>query len=1757
MADTITVDQDQQINQAVADGGAYEVIRKRLEVQGEQLNKLTQVLNEARLAEFGESTLGVIGRVRLRTENNCLARDIARIGSHLLFGYNVFIGLKTETKINDVFGLYDLVETDEGYDIQPVEMAGTFLDDARFKKEFQDLYGYYKDTKLLKLTVANNYLLATFQISKNATDIRVFRWSINQGVITYIDDRGERDVPNPPKYDFEWKEVTRENHTPGKHPHVSVEDLVFVDAVHGTLTVKVENNTEDGLGIYSEPVVDQNQSLADARIYYSHLGPIILLKILPYRETAWRYLVFNTLNNQVNRIDAIGQTCIQLPEDHGLIFPGGYYLQSGETKLFGDDSRGMQYEQMIKSTNGEDVLYVFYEPTVGRLGLFTYNLIRKTLATPLYGHGFTLFEDGKALLFSKETDEASRNHAMQIWQTPFVSSEHVSKQPPSQSYYGRIGNADMVRAISELYSVVRAIGKQDVSTIHYENLKKSCGRLFDVYYWLENSEVKEIGDTVRVIQKTSNLVLDEFAKVESIRKQANLAIATADNTQQQLFSDLRKLHFNRPEDYIEALDRIRHQRGHLVTIGDLRYIDTDRIGTLDQQLESELNKYSQNAVDFLQKEDAFSDYRKQIDAIQTSLPVIATAIELKTLRENLERMGNGLDLLTEVISTLKVADATVRTKIIELISDVYARLNQTKAKSEHRSKELGSKEAVAEFGAQFTLFTQSITNALTLSTTPEKCDEQLTRLVAQLEGLESQFSEYDEFLADIMNKREEMYESFESKKQALLDERQRRIHNLSNAADRILEGITRKVERFQSQDEINTYFSSDAMVAKCRDLIKEVRELGDSVKADDYSGRLKSAKDQAVRSQRDKQDIFEDDGNIIKMGRHRFSVNTKAVDITIVPRDEGLAIHLSGTDYFEKLEDDRLLALQKYWQQPYISESASVYRAEYLAASILNSAEQNKAGLDSKQLHMARSSDEALLKILRTFMESRYQEGYEKGIHDFDAAKILSVLITMREHAGLLRYPPAARALAIVFWTAVHNRQVMAKDYVWPLRAKSAQALASAFGTRAAFLQIQSEIRQVMAEFYAEFTLQVAQRDIDLAAEYLSQELASNETIFSISRYGKELADGMQAHLIKVGHAQTYQTALAELDGSIDKQWSLIESWLNGYVTFNKLEDLRRFIPEAIAITLVSDSIRLDMKAVEIQQSISGLMGSHARITEQAMDLTLDDFIDRLHQHETVAIPEYKEFLELRQTAIKRERNNLRLNDFKARPLTSFVRNLLINDVYLPIIGDNLAKQMGTVGENKRTDLMGLLLLISPPGYGKTTLMEYVANRMGLIFMKINCPSLGHDVRSLDPQQAPNATARQELQKINLGFEMGNNVMLYLDDIQHTHPEFLQKFISLCDGTRRIDGVWKNQTKTYDLRGKKFCVVMAGNPYTESGDTFKIPDMLANRADIYNLGDVLSGREKQFSLSYIENCLTSNSVLAPLATRDMRDIYTLIRKAQGEEVANTDLVHSYSSAEVNEIVEVLKKLFLIQSVVLKVNQQYILSAAQDDKYRIEPPFKLQGSYRNMNKMAEKINSVMNQQELNNLIRDHYIGEAQTLTTGAEENLLKLGELTGSLSEDEKLRWSKIRQEYARIKSMGGDETDSIAKLVNQVSSINTHLSNIQDTLKLGNSESTPITAVKDELKGIAELLKKAQLNVEVINQPVPGMDKVLSAMADAINVTLLPVVSAMDHKLRMDHDIWDRVKSLADQISNLEKAIIKTTKQTRPIIKNPKGDSNA
>ena len=168
----------------------------------------------------------------------------------------------------------------------------------------------------------------------------MLRWRIEpDGQVVYVDDRGDRDhaALYPAAHDFEWIEVTRDHQVSGKHPHYNVLDTVFVECVHGDLTIKVENNTETGQGVYAEPVDDPNQSLDDARIYYAPIGRpggLIVLKILPFRETAWRYLVFDTRSQKVVRADGIGQGCRSLPEDHGVIFPGGTVLVGGAARMF-------------------------------------------------------------------------------------------------------------------------------------------------------------------------------------------------------------------------------------------------------------------------------------------------------------------------------------------------------------------------------------------------------------------------------------------------------------------------------------------------------------------------------------------------------------------------------------------------------------------------------------------------------------------------------------------------------------------------------------------------------------------------------------------------------------------------------------------------------------------------------------------------------------------------------------------------------------------------------------------------------------------------------------------------------------------------------------------------------------------------------------------------------------------------------------------------------------------------------------------------------------------------------------------------------------------------------------------------------------------------------------------------------------------------------------------------------------------------------
>ena len=1713
-------DKESSTNQAVAEGGSYELIQRRLSALGSDLSTQIKQLNDERIATFGSTEMKVDARVRVRTEHNCVARDIAAIGNTLLFGYNVFLGLKRNITVADVFSLHQLKDNNGEVEIVDVPIAGSFLQSPDFVRDFDELYTYYKKTFLAHVYRQGSKVFAIFQIGERLDDIRVFRWGIDANQqVTYIDNRGERDIKQPDNFDFEWQKVSREQQEQGKHPHFNLFDTLFVEATGGSLTLKVENNTEEGQGIYSEPVDDEHQSLDDADIHYAKVGELILLKIKPYREEQTRHLIFNCKTQQVLRQDAIAHTCVQLPEDHGIIFPGGYYLQNGEHKSFDDDAQNLQLHRVVKSPNGEDFLYIFYEPNEGQYALFGYNLITRTLQNPIYGHGQSLYNDGRVVVFSAES-EPSRVHAMQVWQTPFCSEEFASNQPTDNSFFGKIGNPELVRGVSDLYGVIKLITVKQPSAQHFNDLVKESKQLFDKYHWLADSQLTTLNELLQQVVTTSELVLDEFEKVTSIKANSDAVMLSANKKLAAFTQQLQNPNFDTAKQYVDNLTELAQFKGELISHKELRYVDVEEIDTMDASLTELTQALSQATADFLQQDDALTPYQNTIAEIEASVAASESISALKPIRLAIEELVQGLGLLNRTMLSLEIEDSRQRTRILEDISAVFSQINRVKAGAELAAKNVGSDEARAEFGARFKLLGQSVTSGLNASDTPQSCDQQLSQILIQLEDLESQFSDYDEFYNEILAKRDEVYDNFEQHKQQLMDAQQRRCLNLKTAAERIIEGVIRRSQSFNDQDKLNSYFAGDPMVAKLRKVIEQLRELDDNVRADDIDAQLKNAKEQGVRALRDKTDIYSADGSLVKIGDHQFSVNRQKLELTLLPRDENMLVHISGSEYFETLAPEIFANTEYLWQQELVSESDTVYRGEYLAASLLFEAEN--AGPTALSALYEAVKENNLQNIVKKAAEPRYQEGYDKGVHDADATLILTQLLALRESIGLLAYPAAERRLATLFF-ATELTDEARQDLV--NRCHNLYLMEQTFGASELRIQLVTELASTL-EKYVQNQAWLA-CDTTLSAAYLLEEMAQADDKFIVKESSTELVHQLQSQL---KHKSLEKQISGALTGcaTLEQKYQLHLAWLQSYVNHQQLNSQQDIIIEAAMMMTLQAQCQFYTSSANTDGIVEGLLGQHRNIDDRKLAINYQAFITKLRHFSNEHVPAFNQYHQKKQQVLAEQRKRLKLEEFKPKALSSFVRNKLINDVYFPIIGTNLAKQIGAAGNNKRSDLMGLLLLISPPGYGKTTLIEYVASKLGMTFVKINCPSIGHDQLSLDPAQVNNSTAKNEVEKINLAFEMGNNVMLYLDDIQHTNPEFLQKFISLCDGSRKVDGVWQGQSKTYDMRGKKFAVVMAGNPYTESGEAFTIPDMLANRADIYNLGDTLSGREHEFSLSFIENSLTSNSYIAPLATRDMDDLYNLVKIADGESVATTELKHGYSQAEVNEIVAVIQRIRAIQQTVLKANEQYIASAAQDDKYRTEPPFKLQGSYRNMNKMAEKVVPVMTEEEVEQLIADHYRGEAQTLTVGAEENLLKLAELRGTQTSEQLERWQQIKDDFVRHQSLG-DSDNPVAAIASQVSLLQKSLNQIGKVLQEPQSEAlNRLNETVANLELSVNIEQPEKLDTHVENSPTEAtlIDNTLATFTQNLESFILPLIETLQSNKTLDAQMLETLQGL-------------------------------
>ena len=1732
-------------------GAAYEIIRQRLAAGSADLRERMGRLDARRQEVFGRVEAKLLQADRVTTAHNCVPRDMVQLGSgRFLFGFNVQFGLKKEIELADVFAVFARDEQAGTFKEAPLDA----LSDKRFLGDFKRLYNVYERTTFSKFSLIEGQLYMVFRTGTGLNDIAVFKWAYNGGVLAYVDGRAEaefRRVAYPPQFEFRWLTPDRESFRYGDHPHISIQDRVFVECVGGDLTIKVEDNTATGEGIYSEPVDDRHQKVDDAEIAYATVGHLILLRIRPYKETAARFFIFNGKLQAAVRVDSLGQSCALLPEDHGLIFPDGFYLSTGELKVFESTGAPMVLERVLHAPNGEDSLYVFFDREAGEYALLSYRLIEQKVAERLLCQGFSLFPNGHLVLFRAD-DIPQKHHQIQLRQTPFYQ---LGNEPAGQrdAFLYQVGNKDVVRCLAECNEVLTLAGRENPYSELYTDLVRRCTAMLDAYPWLSDADGFGIHESLRQLQEVADRAVDEFAKVRRLQHEAVLRVADVRKRCEERFQAIRRAGLGALEDFVHNLAALRQLRGELVSLREVRYADLTAVASLEKAVLERLQELSSACVRFLLKPEALEPYRKQASVHLASVDSIAKVADGRKLEKAVSDAGSELEMLIEIVNGLKIEDATETTRILDGVTAVYSTLNQVRGALRKHLQALVNTESAAQFAAQLKLLGQSASSYLDLCDRPEKCDEYLNRLTVQLEELEGTFAGFDDYTVQLAERRTDFYEAFEQRKIALVEQRNKRASALLTASERILKVLQNRLAGLKTLEEIHAYLASDPMAAKVRETIEQLLALGDSVKADDLQGRLKTLQQEAVRQLRDRQDLFVDGTSVIQLGKHRFNVNTQPLDLTVVQRDGSPAFHLTGTQYFDPITDEAYLATREAWDQEVVSENATVYRAEYLAWRMWKSLD-GTAGRPSPEQFLG-LSEERRLAVVQDFIATRYQDGYLKGLHDLDGSRILVALAETHLALQRARYQPSARACATVFWWRFCEDGVRR---LWTAKLRG-------FGDRKRLFpgdDIQPDYIRALQGLIGEFLARVPVYPATLAGEagdYLFQELTDGDT-FTVTREADRLAQGFHQHLVAKGHDDTFATARAALAAHPSSELELVRDWVRGFLLSSGTDAPAGMshLEEVSALIFCGEAVPRRAVQAESRRIFEGFRGSHPILQGSRYVFDYLDFTRRLQAFEVGPVPRFEAFHRIKGQLLERERRRLRLEEFRPRVLSSFVRNQLTDRVYLPLVGDNLAKQIGAAGSAKRTDLMGLLLLVSPPGYGKTTLLEYVASRLGIVFVKVNGPAIGHAVTSLDPEEAPNAAAREEIQKLNLALEMGDNTMLCIDDIQHCNPEFLQKFISLCDGQRKMEGVWRGQPRTYDLRGRKVVVVMAGNPYTESGQKFKIPDMLANRADTYNLGDIIGGNAEWFRASYLENAVTSNPVLAPLANRSQADIRAFIRMAESGQRTAEGLEGNYSAPELEEILAVLAKLVSVRDVVMRVNAEYIASAAQADEFRTEPPFRLQGSYRNMNRLAEKVAAIQNDAEVQALVLGHYRGESQTLTTGAEANLLKFRELMGLLTAEESARWEEIRKTFRRNQyTRGTDQNDPVGRVVAQLSLFQSGLESIQSTLAGAASRPpAPVTLDIAPLGNALELLRAtleerlgrphsgpAPVPVAVPDRPL-DLDRIAAGITEglkALGETLSharPVadgpqvparIESLSHELEMIHSTLVTLKDLSAQ----------------------------
>ena len=147
----------------------------------------------------------------------------------------------------------------------------------------------------------------------------------------------------------------------------------------------------------------------------------------------------------------------------------------------------------------------------------------------------------------------------------------------------------------------------------------------------------------------------------------------------QLVIDIKSATITSLDQLVHLLAATRSMQGAVIDLQNVRYIDNNAVNALKDTLAQYNTSLSQDTVTFLLKDEALAPYEAKVADLKKAAGRVTKVIDAQPVEQTIKEISTGLEMLIDILNSLKIDDTTQTTRIIEKISLIFASLNEVKA----------------------------------------------------------------------------------------------------------------------------------------------------------------------------------------------------------------------------------------------------------------------------------------------------------------------------------------------------------------------------------------------------------------------------------------------------------------------------------------------------------------------------------------------------------------------------------------------------------------------------------------------------------------------------------------------------------------------------------------------------------------------------------------------------------------------------------------------------------------------------------------------------------------------------------------------------------------------------------------------------------------------------------------------------------------------------------------------------------------------